>query len=46
MNISRRRFLGMGAAASVTTLLTGPGTPKAAVHPTGRNLVIVWVNGG
>jgi hypothetical protein len=36
----------MGAAVSAATLLSGPSLLKAAVHPTGRNLVIVWVNGG
>jgi hypothetical protein len=46
MDFSRRRFLGMVAAASATTLFSGPSQPKAAVHTTGRNLVIVWVNGG
>jgi hypothetical protein len=46
MNFSRRRFLKMGAAASVTTLLSAPTLVRGAVHPTARNLVIVWVNGG
>jgi hypothetical protein len=46
MDFSRRRFLEMSAAASAALLLSRTARSETAVHPTGRNLVIVWVNGG